>query len=553
MMHTQIPKVQKNNAALFHDELATFPKLISKPLQRTVKGGHSAHIQNKLMNSALTGKNALKISQLQKSADTFSSSKINTKSENKTGLPDKLRTGIEKVSGYSMHDVKVHYNSDKPAQLFAHAYAQGTDIHLGPGQEKHLPHEAWHVVQQKQGRVKPTTQFNGAMINDNSGLEKEADNLGMQSLKSSNSTLESPKQLKKVYPGQNSVLQGFFIVGPNRISGDMNIVWEDKKDVYATPEKFGESNHVLSQKNGKYLLHAGAHKNYGGNTNFYKVEPRLNPATNSPKEQELQPTMGDNNESLLQKHQAYIVRLNEVEFDLDNFRKTFPIAIQENPNWHKFENRKNIIGIELNKWCHVNQFRFDLLFMALAEATLGYLDHGNINVMIRDIMEVQAKFRAFVLREEQYPRAISLPNDCAQCVSTVIGGAEARERGNPDPEIGGNYHEVLQGPHHNPLGWNFHWAGVIMKDGGDNITLESAAGMSFVNADRQTWWFGMYGTAKNEQTFKHQIQDFHYRRNIELLTRELPNGIENYRFNDHFGIILDIVQMRKALREMNGK
>ncbi|MEM7041075.1 MAG: DUF4157 domain-containing protein [Bacteroidota bacterium] len=36
----------------------------------------------------------------------------------------------------------------------AHAYDQGTDIHIGPGQEKHLPHEAWHVVQQKQGRVR---------------------------------------------------------------------------------------------------------------------------------------------------------------------------------------------------------------------------------------------------------------------------------------------------------------------------------------------------------------------------------------------------------------
>ena len=57
-----------------------------------------------------------------------------------------------------MDDVKVHYNSDKPTKLGAHAYAQGTDIHLGKGQEKHLPHEAWHVVQQKEGRVKPTVQ-----------------------------------------------------------------------------------------------------------------------------------------------------------------------------------------------------------------------------------------------------------------------------------------------------------------------------------------------------------------------------------------------------------
>jgi hypothetical protein len=59
----------------------------------------------------------------------------------------------------SMDNVKVHYKSSKPAQLNAHAYAQGADIHLAPGQEKHLPHEAWHVVQQAQGRVKPTMQM----------------------------------------------------------------------------------------------------------------------------------------------------------------------------------------------------------------------------------------------------------------------------------------------------------------------------------------------------------------------------------------------------------
>jgi hypothetical protein len=41
-----------------------------------------------------------------------------------------------------MDDVKVHRNSDKPKQLQAHAYAKGTEIHLGSSQEKHLPHEA---------------------------------------------------------------------------------------------------------------------------------------------------------------------------------------------------------------------------------------------------------------------------------------------------------------------------------------------------------------------------------------------------------------------------
>lgn len=112
---------------------------------------------------------------------------------NKTGLPDHLKTGIENLSGYPMDDVKVHYNSSKPAQLQAHAYAQGTDIHLAPNQEKHLPHEAWHVVQQKQGRVKPTTQLKGKVaINDDAGLEKEADVMGAKANESLSDTAEQP-------------------------------------------------------------------------------------------------------------------------------------------------------------------------------------------------------------------------------------------------------------------------------------------------------------------------------------------------------------------------
>ena len=99
------------------------------------------------------------------------------------GLPGNLKSGIEQLSGYSMDDVKVHYNSSQPAQLQAHAYAQGTDIHIAPGQEKHLPHEAWHVAQQKQGRVKPTLQMkSGVPVNDDAGLENEADVMGARAV-----------------------------------------------------------------------------------------------------------------------------------------------------------------------------------------------------------------------------------------------------------------------------------------------------------------------------------------------------------------------------------
>jgi hypothetical protein len=109
--------------------------------------------------------------------------KSNEQRPNQTGLPDRLKVGIESLSGISLDDVKVHYNSSKPAQLNALAFAQGSNIHVAPGQEQHLPHEAWHLVQQAQGRVKPTMQMkNGVPINCDKRLEREADIMGAKAL-----------------------------------------------------------------------------------------------------------------------------------------------------------------------------------------------------------------------------------------------------------------------------------------------------------------------------------------------------------------------------------
>ncbi|MBE9487665.1 MAG: DUF4157 domain-containing protein [Bacteroidetes bacterium] len=102
--------------------------------------------------------------------------------KNDTGLPNNLKSGIENLSNYKMDDVSVHYNSSKPAQMQSLAYAQGNNIHISSGQEKHLPHEAWHVVQQKQGRVKPTMQMQGINVNDDISLEKEADVMGNKAM-----------------------------------------------------------------------------------------------------------------------------------------------------------------------------------------------------------------------------------------------------------------------------------------------------------------------------------------------------------------------------------
>ena len=96
---------------------------------------------------------------LQRKADMANSAaqRAEAPRPNNTGMPDNLKAGIESLSGFSMDDVRVHYNSSKPATVQALAYTQGTDIHVAPGQEKNsrtkrgMLHNKWregfHLLQ----------------------------------------------------------------------------------------------------------------------------------------------------------------------------------------------------------------------------------------------------------------------------------------------------------------------------------------------------------------------------------------------------------------------
>jgi len=108
------------------------------------------------------------------------------KKENQTGLPDHVKDRVESSFNTDFSDVRVHADSGKATQVGALAYTQGSDIHFAPGQfspdsgagRQLLGHELAHVVQQRQGRVQPTTEVNGMPVNDNASLEQEADSLG---------------------------------------------------------------------------------------------------------------------------------------------------------------------------------------------------------------------------------------------------------------------------------------------------------------------------------------------------------------------------------------
>jgi hypothetical protein len=192
MMEKKPPLAQRANkgTAKGTTNLTTTASLKAKPsTSRVIEDNRPQSLQLMQLKSSLEEEEKLgqrkalstHASQpVQRAANTNPNPNTNT-----TGLPDGLKTGMESLSGMSLDHVNVHYNSSKPAAVQAHAYAQGSDIHLASGQEKHLPHELGHVVQQAQGRVKPTTSVSGMAVNDNPSLESEADSLGAKALQMS--------------------------------------------------------------------------------------------------------------------------------------------------------------------------------------------------------------------------------------------------------------------------------------------------------------------------------------------------------------------------------
>jgi hypothetical protein len=208
-----------------------------------------------------TVNNSDRVTQLQQYQDM--ADKSQTAKANQTGLPHQLKSGIENLSGYAMDDVKVHYNSDKPAQLKAHAYAQGTDIHLASGQEKHLPHEAWHVVQQKQGRVKPTLQMKGKVkVNDDKGLEREADVMGAkaQTISSHASKLKTLQQAAHNYTPKTNT--------PTQLKNDTAKWVKTSGDVIqrytGTSSGYSASSYASSASSYGYSAKSSSASSYGG-------------------------------------------------------------------------------------------------------------------------------------------------------------------------------------------------------------------------------------------------------------------------------------------------
>lgn len=100
-------------------------------------------------------------------------------------LPDAVREKMESALGMDFSGVRVHVGPE-PQRVGALAFTRGTDVFFAPGQyqpesqrgQELLGHELAHVKQQANGRVRATQDLGGLAVNDDAGLEREADEMG---------------------------------------------------------------------------------------------------------------------------------------------------------------------------------------------------------------------------------------------------------------------------------------------------------------------------------------------------------------------------------------
>ena len=185
---------------------------------------------------------------------------------------------MESSFGTSFSDVNIHKESSKASDVGALAYTQGSDIHFAPGQFKPetnsgqqlLGHELTHVVQQREGRVSPTTEVNGMPVNDNKGLEAEADQMGAKAAQgkfigsSGSLSMNSKTSQLKANSSQNATIQKFDVELPwdslkkkgrngmaLEISNTINLIREQKVNITDT---WGKNADKEDLKPGKVLL-----------------------------------------------------------------------------------------------------------------------------------------------------------------------------------------------------------------------------------------------------------------------------------------------------------
>jgi hypothetical protein len=130
-------------------------------------------------------------------------------------LPEAVRAKMERAFRADFSAVRV-FEGPEAAAVGALAFTRGTNLFFAPGQyrpetakgQELLGHELAHVVQQAAGRVQATQQAKGVAINEDHGLEHEADVLGARAARGEDGAPRGEPAARPVAARPGAVAQG---------------------------------------------------------------------------------------------------------------------------------------------------------------------------------------------------------------------------------------------------------------------------------------------------------------------------------------------------------
>ncbi len=480
-------------------------------------------------------------------------------------ISDNIREPMEQVFGADFSGVKVHtdaQSNELNRSIQAKAFTTGQDIFFrqgayDPGSRGGLEliaHELTHVVQQN------GTEYNvqryvedGEQIDDRLKGVRISE-MGRAIVKSPQELYatedlikEAQAQLAKANAGIN-IEKG----SPLQISEQAITIWKQRFKSYselykvipvhkeAPPKQENQNTDTFER-----LRREGTQPSiFGSLVDKFRSKKGDAPAAESFKNddelmRELSPKEGDTEQVILEKHERYKKYVSDFYAPFNTFAQNLLKALQSNilkdsgqqgqTQSLKIQREQGlkVFSQVVSDWSRKYQKCNSALQNNLLELQ-GIINQKEFEFKdVKDWLTTMSseKIPKIVSAEvEADASAIVLFNDCAVAASHIARKdlSVLREQSNDNPAVGNAY--LKEFDKNLSVGWNTHWATVIMKDGKDNITLETAAGEGQARMGKANWYFQMYGTEQS-QDFKTQIEEISARRNIAVLEERETRGV----------------------------
>lgn len=385
---------------------------------------------------------------------------------NRTQMPEDIQTKMENAFGADFSKVQVHSNDTSAKEMGALAYAHGNNIHFAPGQYNPssgkglelIGHELTHVVQQRQGRVAATTQTKGVAVNDDFSLEQEADRMGRYAASGTGTSLGNnssapAKPVHQFYTKIDAASQktNQWDHGQDLRVADTGLTaTEDvaSKVCYADKTVMDQANRKLKARNSGVVLEAqssvitGSAPNGSGKKTLHRIVPKM--------------SFSASGTGLSQTSWEDCGRMSREVMGNTGMDES-PYGIFKGSGGNLEESSKSYNPKE---------------------------HKGNILVSLGLGSTPAAAVAAYDALSAADKKNFDEKHGINEFASPVVGEAFGTD---------------------NATTFNFHWGGVVLKSGGDSVTLENFFKGNTYGHQESNWYMNTYGPAnKPGQTWDEQ-------------------------------------------------